>query len=87
MSLIAELRVAGEPFALSGALGAALAAGYFETPRRTDLEALAEEFDISEQALSERLRRGVAAVLESTIGELYERPGDERAGTPGTLSD
>ncbi|QKY21003.1 helix-turn-helix domain-containing protein [Halolamina sp. CBA1230] len=68
------------------ALGAALAAGYFETPRRTDLDTLAEEFDISEQALSERLRRGVAAVLESTIGELYEPPGDERADTPGTLS-
>ncbi|GAB7014154.1 helix-turn-helix domain-containing protein [Halolamina salina] len=58
------------------ALGAALEAGYFETPRRTDLGTLAEQFDISEQALSERLRRGVAAVLESTIGELGdgERP-------------
>jgi len=60
------------------ALGAALEAGYFETPRDTDLGTLAETFDISEQALSERLRRGVAAVLESTIGELdaNERPPD-----------
>ncbi|WP_435117990.1 helix-turn-helix domain-containing protein [Halolamina sp. C58] len=60
------------------ALCAALEAGYFETPRGTDLGTLAEEFDISEQALSERLRRGVAAVLESTVGELggQDRPYD-----------
>lgn len=57
----------------AAAIQAALEAGYFETPRRTDLEALAAEFEISEQALSERLRRGVAAVLESTVGELEGR--------------
>ena len=51
------------------ALRAALQAGYFEVPRRTDLSRLAERFDISEQAFSERLRRGVAAVLASTVGE------------------
>ncbi|MBP1986252.1 helix-turn-helix domain-containing protein [Halolamina salifodinae] len=54
----------------AAALRAALDAGYFETPRKTDLGTLAAAFDISEQALSERLRRGVAAVLESTVGEL-----------------
>lgn len=54
----------------AAALQAALEAGYFETPRGTDLETLAGEFGISEQALSERLRRGVAAVLESTVSEL-----------------
>lgn len=51
------------------ALQAALEAGYFEIPRETDLERLAEGFDISEQALSERLRRGVSSVLASTVGE------------------
>ncbi len=38
-------------------------------PRETDLERLAERFDISEQALSERLRRGVSSVLAATVGE------------------
>ncbi|MFW5939152.1 MAG: helix-turn-helix domain-containing protein [Halolamina sp.] len=51
------------------ALREALAAGYFEVPRETDLESLARGFDISEQALSERLRRGVSAVLAATVGE------------------
>jgi len=51
------------------ALRAALEAGYFEVPRETDLAALAERFDISEQALSERLRRGVSSVLSATVGE------------------
>ncbi len=46
----------------------ALAAGYFEVPRETDLGTLAERFDISEQALSERIRRGVSSVLGATVG-------------------
>ena len=51
------------------ALRAALHAGYFEVPRGTDLATLAGQFDISEQAFSERLRRGVSSVLASTVGE------------------
>lgn len=43
----------------------AFEAGYFEVPRRTTLRALADELDISEQALSERLRRGLFALLVS----------------------
>jgi predicted DNA binding protein len=71
------------------ALRAALDAGYFETPRGTDLGSLAEEFDISEQALSERLRRGVAAVLESTVGELgeHKRPRTNVAAGQGVPSE
>ncbi len=38
-------------------LSAALTAGYYEVPRKTDLKELAEELGISHQALSERLRR------------------------------
>jgi len=53
----------------SEALAEALESGYFEVPRETDLETLAESFDISEQALSERLRRGVSSVLEATVGD------------------
>lgn len=56
----------------AAALREALSAGYFEVPRGTDLEALAEEFDISEQAFSERLRRGVSSVLGATVGEPAE---------------
>jgi len=51
------------------ALREALSAGYFDVPRETDLERLADRFDISEQALSERLRRGVSSVLAATVGE------------------
>lgn len=64
------------------ALQAALEAGYFESPRQTDLGTLAEGFDISEQALSERLRRGVAAVLESTVGEFGEHEQPDTAIDP-----
>lgn len=48
----------------------ALEAGYFEVPRRTTLEELADEFDISAQALSVRLRKGTAALVgESTTDD------------------
>ncbi|WP_251341962.1 helix-turn-helix domain-containing protein [Haloplanus halophilus] len=49
------------------ALAAATRAGYFDVPRSVDLESLAEEFDISHQALSERLRRGTKALVEDTL--------------------
>lgn len=41
--------------------------GYFEIPRRTSLAALSEELGVSEQAVSERLRRGLAAVLTPKV--------------------
>lgn len=64
------------------ALREAVAAGYFEVPRETDLEGLAERFDISEQALSERIRRGVSSVLSATVGESDggERPASAPVG-------
>ena len=49
------------------ALRAAYEAGYFEVPRRTNLDSLAEELEISHQALSERIRRGEDALLEATL--------------------
>jgi predicted DNA binding protein len=42
-------------------------AGYFEIPRGIDQEDLADELGISHQALSERLRRGIDALVEDTI--------------------
>ncbi|WP_458205608.1 helix-turn-helix domain-containing protein [Haladaptatus sp. NG-SE-30] len=45
----------------------ALDAGYFDVPRRTSLEELAAEFDISDQALSTLFRRGQANLLRHTL--------------------
>ena len=54
------------------ALTTACEQGYFEIPRRVDLDELAEELGISHQSLSERLRRGHQALIEDTllIGEI-----------------
>ncbi|WP_276270774.1 helix-turn-helix domain-containing protein [Haloarcula litorea] len=49
------------------ALVAAAKAGYYDVPRETSLEELAEEMDVSHQALSERLRRATEALVEDTI--------------------
>ena len=63
------------------ALTTACKRGYFEVPRRVDLDELAAELDISHQSLSERLRRGHQALVEDTllIGEIggeSEAPAD-----------
>jgi predicted DNA binding protein len=49
------------------ALRAAHDAGYFEVPRRSNLDGLADDLGISHQALSERIRRGEDALLEATL--------------------
>ncbi|AGB36532.1 helix-turn-helix domain-containing protein [Natronococcus occultus] len=49
------------------ALLTALEDGYFDVPRETTLAAVAEELDISDQALSARLRRGQATLLRNTL--------------------
>ncbi|RJT06094.1 helix-turn-helix domain-containing protein [Halococcus sp. IIIV-5B] len=49
------------------ALDAALDAGYFAIPRETSLSELADRLDISHQALSERLRRATAALVEDAL--------------------
>lgn len=46
-------------------LDAAVDQGYFAVPRGVSLSELAEEFDISDQAASERLRRGLSNNLGS----------------------
>lgn len=48
-------------------LVAAFERGYFDVPRAITLTDLADELDISHQALSERLRRGQKSVLENTV--------------------
>ncbi|GAB6884074.1 helix-turn-helix domain-containing protein [Halopiger thermotolerans] len=51
------------------ALRTALSAGYFTVPRETTLAELATAFDITDQALSARLRRGQANLLENTLAD------------------
>lgn len=52
-------------------LRTALERGYFEVPRRVTLEELADELEISDQALSALVRRGLANHLRHTL------PGDD----------
>lgn len=51
------------------ALLVALEEGYFDVPRGTTLSAVAEQLDISAQALSARLRRGQTNLLQNTVSE------------------
>ncbi|RLM53908.1 DNA-binding protein [Halobellus sp. Atlit-31R] len=44
--------------------------GYFEEPRETTLEEIADEFDISTTAASGRVRRGVKNLIESSAQDL-----------------
>jgi len=46
-------------------LVAAIERGYFEIPRQITLEELSTEFDVSSQALSDRIRRAVHEILTS----------------------
>ncbi len=58
------------------ALLLALHRGYFSSPSRVTLSELADELDISQQALSERIRRGNESLLEQTlldVGETSDR--------------
>lgn len=47
------------------ALVAALETGYFDVPRSASLDDVAARLDVSPQAASERLRRGMAALLDA----------------------
>jgi hypothetical protein len=49
------------------ALTAAAEQGYFEVPRRTSLSGLAADLDVSSQATSERLRRGLDSLVSETL--------------------
>lgn len=51
------------------ALVSALEMGYFDVPRDTSLEAVAEELGVSGQALSTRLRRGQANLVANTLAD------------------
>jgi hypothetical protein len=45
----------------------AVEGGYYDIPRRMSTKDLAEEFGVSDQAITERLRRAIVALTEHTI--------------------
>lgn len=47
------------------ALSRAVTGGYFEVPRRTTLGDIARELDVSDTAVSQRIRRGISNLLQS----------------------
>ncbi len=49
------------------ALSVAARHGYFEVPRQTSLGGVAEKLDVSSQAASERLRRGLGSLVEEGL--------------------
>ncbi|MEF8757700.1 MAG: helix-turn-helix domain-containing protein [Halobacteriales archaeon] len=51
--------------------------GYFEVPRQIDLAGLARELDVSDTAVSQRLRRGTATLVETLLLEADETAGSE----------
>lgn len=53
-------------------LQAAVAGGYFETPRDASLSTLAETFDVSKMAVSKNLRRGERKLLGRVIDAIEE---------------
>lgn len=54
------------------ALQIALAEGYFEVPREDNIDDIAHHLGVSQQAVSQRLRRGYESLVMNTIG-VYER--------------
>ncbi|MFB6163730.1 MAG: helix-turn-helix domain-containing protein [Haloarculaceae archaeon] len=56
------------------ALSAAVERGYFEVPRRVSFAELAADLGISEQALSERVRRGANTVLRQALSRSSPPP-------------
>ncbi|WP_440006050.1 helix-turn-helix domain-containing protein [Halomicrococcus sp. SG-WS-1] len=51
------------------ALVMAVERGYFDVPREVTLDELADELDITQQAMSERLRRGEQTVMRTALSE------------------
>jgi predicted DNA binding protein len=53
----------------------AVEAGYYSLPREVSTKELGQEFDISDQAVTERLRRGIATLVTNTLlaAETVER--------------
>jgi hypothetical protein len=50
----------------------ALRSGYFSIPRGASLQDVADELDVSSQAASERLRRGMKTLVDATLADAEE---------------
>jgi predicted DNA binding protein len=48
-------------------LALAVESGYYDIPRRTTTKELADRLGISDQAVTERLRRAITSLVESTV--------------------
>ncbi|MEZ3172681.1 helix-turn-helix domain-containing protein [Halorubrum sp. RMP-47] len=48
-------------------LATSVGAGYYSLPRQISTKELADEFDISDQAVTERLRRGISTLVGNTL--------------------
>ncbi|WP_136717401.1 helix-turn-helix domain-containing protein [Halorientalis salina] len=74
--------VVGNPYGLTDAqyetLSTAVERGYFEVPREVTFAELAEDLGISEQAVSERVRRGANTVLTRTLLDERQRASNGR---------
>jgi len=70
----AMLPIKGEGFELTEtqreALVLAYERGYFDSPRESSLEEIADELGITQQSLSSRLRRGHRRLIGATLGGL-----------------
>lgn len=51
----------------------AVESGYYSLPRETSTQALAEDFDISDQAVTERLRRAIDMLVTNTLMQTAEK--------------
>jgi predicted DNA binding protein len=64
-----------DPFDLTDeqreAIELALQKGYFEVPRQATLSDLAVDLDVSQQAISERLRRGTQKVMDVIVDDTF----------------
>lgn len=49
--------------------------GYYQVPRKVGLDDLAEDLDISRQAVSERLRRGTDVLIQNVFETMESDPG------------
>jgi len=55
----------------------AVVGGYYSIPRRLSTQDLAEEFGISDQAVTERLRRAIVTLTENTLLAMPESTSEE----------
>jgi len=69
------------------AISRAYEAGYYDVPRKINQEELASTFDVSHQALSERLRRGHQTVVANVLYRKLDGPEQTTPSRVGRVID